>query len=120
MSDQPSLEVQDNPLTNENFIDISPEKDGGVMKQIIKEGEGEVPPIGAQVKGTIFTVIIFLSLLITTCFISSLRWNSNRWNQIRQFTRSPRQFFLSSRQRYCEFWLTVAAVSKLRSLMQDM
>lgn len=32
-------------------VDISPKQDGGVLKQIIREGEGEeVPPSGSMVK----------------------------------------------------------------------
>ena len=38
-------------------FDITPEKDGGVLKTILRQGEGDAtPPKGSKVKGKLFSV----------------------------------------------------------------
>ncbi len=48
-SDQVEQMKNENNSPSDSGIDISPEKDGGVLKKVVKEGEGDGPGLGSEV-----------------------------------------------------------------------
>jgi hypothetical protein len=52
MSEKPEgTNVTDAPL--HEAIDLTANKDGGLLKKILRQGTGEMPPDGAQVRGNL-------------------------------------------------------------------